>query len=101
MPFKASLDEYYEAANEGITDFLPSHEVKRVSKIDVGGIPAVLDEATIDSSDIDPLLSGIYGQTTLTLLQGKTAWIVTCEFPIESEYSKSCESVVRTLRILE
>ena len=101
LPFEMSTDEYYEASAKLINEAFPSNEVHRVAKMDVGGRIAILDESTFEASEISPELTGILGQTQLTFVQGKTAWVVTCDYPAEVDFANTCESVVRTIRVLE
>ncbi len=101
LTFDFSLNGYYSASKARVSEFLPSHETERLSRIDVGGIQAILDESRVKASDIDPSLSGLYGQTSLTLMKDRTAWTVTCEFPMETNIFESCESIVRTFRIFD
>ena len=96
-----SIDEYYDASVELIEELVPSNETYRVSKIDVGGRQAILTESTYESSDLYPELTGLVAQTQLVFVQGKIAWVVSCEYPADEDLAERCESIVRTIRILE
>ena len=96
-----TLDEFAEGAAAFAEELFPSFQVHRISKVQVGGKPAVLVEATFEASDFDPSLSGSVQQTLLTFLLGKAAWTVACGYPGDPGSAQTCESVVRTIRILE
>ena len=100
LPSNTSIDDYYEAGNRGAKEGFPSWEDHGVSSIDVGGRAAMLSTASYEMSDLGVGLAGVIRLTALTLVQGKVGWSVSCGF-LEDEDAKTCESIVRTFRILE
>lgn len=100
LPSNMSVDEYFDASLETGEELLPSLEIHRISKVDVGGTLAILTESTYESSDLNPGFTGLLAQTVLTFVKGKVAWNVTCEYPAKDDYAERCESIVRTVRIL-
>ena len=101
LPSNVSVDEYYDAVVKTKEKLYPSIENQRISKINVGGRQAILTEATIEYFDFNLGLTGVLTQTQLMFVRGKVAWIATCEYPAEEDFAERCESIVRTLKILE
>lgn len=101
LPSKMTLDEFYEADVAGTKEIIPSVQIHRISKEQVDGKSAVLLELSYEASDLDPSLSGSVPKTSLTFLLGKAAWTVTCSYRIEPGFAQTCESIVRTIKILE
>ena len=100
LPSKLTLDEYYETGAASAKEMISSFQIHRISKVQVDGKSAVLHESSYEASDLDPSSSGSISQTSLVFILGKSAWTLTCTYRFEPGFAQTCESIVRTMKIL-
>ena len=103
LPSAMTVDEYDEASTRGAREALPSLKINGQSRVVVDERAAVISDSEFELSDLFRGQMGTQRDTQLTTVQGKVGWTVTCSFPTEEfhQISETCDTIVRTFRILQ
>ena len=102
MGSEMSLVEYYEFTTQDTKESFSSFLVNSESRVQAGNREAYLSDAEFNASDAFPELTGKLRDISLQLIDGRIGWaVIWGGLSPSSEELRTCESVVRSFRLLE
>ena len=103
LPSTMTVDAHFEATTMGLREALRSWKMNGQSRVVVGERAAMISDSEFDLSELGRGQTGTLRAIQLTSVQGKVGWTVTCSFPTAAfqQIGETCDSLVRTFRILQ
>ncbi len=103
LPGEIAVAEYFEAGLEQVKELLTGFKELSQARVLVGGREAIIADAEYDASNFVPGAEGKVLTIQLTITDGRVGWTVTCTMIASpsAEELRTCDAVVRTLRILQ
>ena len=105
LPFEMSAFELYTFSNQDPVDFFPGYKTLTRTSTIMGHTEAIIEDTEFDYSFFEAGAEGKVRQISLSAVNGRVGWVVTCTASIGSapttEVLETCNAVVRTFRLLQ